>query len=328
MSKATLSPAALWDRWVQRTERLVDARVLALLRILLCACVLADLLRIEWLGLVDDFYRLYEHGGINAHPDTAGRLVQWLGDDGGMWAYWASVALFALGGLGLGTRPAMLGAVLVYAQLGHLYNPGDRGIDRIVRTVLLVLVFSQSHRRLALWTRLRPADRRDWIPAWPMDVVRWLMVMIYLSAGLAKVMQQPLWLGMPDKPVVYRIMTDPMAAWVDPAAAEPFWALWVFCGWATIAVEVSAPLLLTRWGRYWSLAALPMHLGIASFMDLGMFSYAMMSLHVLLLYPWILPLLDRVPALRNRQPPPPGAWIDDGSARRPAAASPGPTPAA
>lgn len=317
----------IWRWWLRRCERLVDARVLALVRVLLCLCVLLDLLRIAQLGLVDDFYRLYEHGGINAHPDSTLRIVDWLGPDAGIAAYWGCVGLFALGALGLATRPALLAAVLLYAQVGHLYNPGDRGIDRIVRTVLLILVFSQAHRRLALWLRLRPGGRRDWIPAWPMDLVRWLMVMVYLSAGIAKLMQRPDWLGWSKNPVAYRIMTDPMAAWFDPELAHRAWPLWVAAAWATILVELSSPLILTRWARWWSLAALPMHAGIAFFMDLGMFSYAMVSLHLLLLYPWLLPLLDRVPAFRNRQPPPPGSRVDHGRGPEAAAATPGPTAA-
>ena len=39
---------------------------------------------------------------------------------------------------GVAARPALLIGVLAYAQAGHLYAPGDRGIDRILRTVLLI----------------------------------------------------------------------------------------------------------------------------------------------------------------------------------------------
>ncbi len=308
----------------------MDARVLGLLRILVCLCVVADLLRVWQLGLLDDVYRLYDAGGINAHPDKAAVIIDWLGPGGGVATFWTAVASLTLAMVGLFTRPAMLVGVLAYAQLGHLYNPGDRGIDRILRTVLVILLFSGAHRRFALGLRLfgQRLSRRQaaaWVPAWPADLVRWLMVMVYMSAGISKVAQEPGWLGTPKLPVVYRIMTDPMAAHVDPVAAEHLWWLWTVMGWATIVVEVGAPVLLTRYGRYWSLLALPMHAGIFLAMDLGMFSLGVSALHVLLLYPWILPLLDRVPALRNDQPPPPGAWVDHGDGPTPTAA---PTPAA
>lgn len=301
-----------WSRWLRRTERLMDARVLALLRILVCAAIVLDLLRVAQLGLVDDFYVLFPDGGINRSPDPSAWIDDRLGPRGGILAYWTTITCLVLAGLGVATRPAMLIGVLAYAQIGHLYDPGDRGVDRLLRTVLVILLFSGAHRRLALGLYALPRLRRDWVPAWPADLVRWVMVMLYLSAGIAKLMVQPGWVGTPKLPVVYRIMTDPMAAHMDPVALEPYWLLWTFFGWATIAVELSSPLLLTRFGRFWSLLAIPMHLGIALCMDLGMFSYGVISLHVLLLYPWLLPLLDRLPALRNRASPPPGAWVEHG----------------
>ena len=299
---------AAWARWVAFTERSVDARMLGLLRVLCCGAVVLDLLHVAGLGLADDLYLPYEHGGINAHPDAAAWVHERLGPRGGLWAYGAAVISLGLAALGLFTRPALLVGILAYAQIGHLYNPGDRGVDRILRTVLLILVFSGAHRRFALGLRLRPALRQDLVPAWPADLIRWLMVMVYLSAGIAKLMDQPDWLGLPTLPVPYRIMTDPMAAHLDPVALLPWRPLWLFMGWATIAVELSSPLILSRrWSRWWSLAALPMHLGIALSMDLGMFSYGMMSLHLLLLWPWLGPLMDRVPALGARPRGPPSA---------------------
>lgn len=288
-----------WGGWLRFTEREVDARMLGLLRILCCAAVVLDLLRVAQVGLADDLYVLYEHGGINGHPDAEAWVVRELGPPGGLWAYGATLALLTLAGLGLFTRPALLLGVLAYAQVGHLFSPGDRGVDRILRTVLLILIFSGAHRRFALGLRLWPQARRERVAAWPADLVRWLMVMVYLSAGVSKLMDQPDWLGAPTLPVVYRIMTDPMAAHLDPVAWLSLRPLWIFMGWATIAVELSAPLLLfRRTARWWSLCALPMHLGIALGMDLGMFSYGLMGLHVLLLWPWLGPLMDRVPALR------------------------------
>ncbi|RME25069.1 MAG: hypothetical protein D6798_09750 [Deltaproteobacteria bacterium] len=313
---------AAWGWWLRRTGRQMDARILALLRILVCLCVVADLLRIAQLGLVDDIFRLYEDGGINAHPDRAAVVIDLFGPDGGILTFWVTVAALTLAMVGLWTRPALLVGILAHAQLGHLYNPGDRGIDRILRTVLLILLFSGAHRRFALGLRLfgQPAAAR--VPAWPADLVRWLMVMVYLSAGIAKIAQQPAWLGAARWPVVYRIMTDPMAGRVDPVTTQGWWWLWTLMGFATIAVELGSPLLLTRFARYWSLLALSMHAGIFLGMDLGMFSLGMASLHVLLLAPWLLPLLDSVPALRNpalRNP----ALRDPTLRTRPAAAPPG-----
>ena len=42
--------------------------------------------------------------------------------------------------IGRWMRPAIIVGVLAYAQLGHLFPPGDRAIDRIVRCGLLIPV--------------------------------------------------------------------------------------------------------------------------------------------------------------------------------------------
>ena len=97
-----------WAWWLRRCQARMDARILALLRILASACVVADLLRVWQLGLVEDLFRLYESGGINGHPDPQLWVIDLLGPDGGVVAFWLTLCCFALVGLGLFTRPAMV----------------------------------------------------------------------------------------------------------------------------------------------------------------------------------------------------------------------------
>jgi hypothetical protein len=192
---------------------------------------------------------------------------------------WAvTIAAMALASVGVFPRAALLVGTLAYAQLGHLYPPGDRAIDRLLRTVLLLVACSGAHRRLAL-----TGDRAETIRAWPADTIRVLLVLVYLSAGIGKLQQQPGWLALSGTPVLYRVMTDPLAAHVDAHAALPWWPILRVLGWGTIALELSSPLILTRWARWWAVGGIAMHLGIAMTMDLGMFSWGMLALYPVIL---------------------------------------------
>jgi hypothetical protein len=165
-----------------------------------------------------------------------------------------------------------------------------------VRTSLLVLLFSQAHRRFSL-SRSSALTR---IPAWPADFLRFLLVVVYLAAGLAKLIQQPGWLSFTAEPPLLRIVTDPMAGNLDPLFWSSFPWLFRLGGFATILLELSAPLLLTRHAHRWAIVGLVMHLGIAGTMTLGMFSWGMIAFYPLLLAPVILPWMQRHPRTRNQ----------------------------
>jgi hypothetical protein len=266
-----------WARWVAFTRRDMDARPLALVRNLACLAILADLLQVGCLGLVQTLFRPSQAGGLSVVQDDANVLVALSASWGGPVAYVVTLACLSLAMVGIGTRPALVIGLLAYAQLGHLYPPGDRAIDRLLRSALLVVVLSGAHRRFSL-----TGTRADRVPAWPADTIRLLLVLVYLSAGISKLQQQPGWLAWGGTPVLYRVMGDPMGAHVDPVAALPFWPLLRFLGWGTIALEVSAPLVFTRFAPYWAVAGASMHLGIALTMDLGMFSWGMLALYPIL----------------------------------------------
>lgn len=272
---------SLWARWVATTRRDMDARPLALVRILACVAILVDLLDLGRLGLIDVVFRPWGAGGLSVVQANANVLVDLSPTWGGPAAYAVALVCFVLVACGAWTRPALVLGLLAYAQLGHLYPPGDRAIDRLLRTVLLVLLFSGAHRRLSL-----TGPRADRVPAWPADTVRLLLVIVYLSAGIAKLQYQPGWLAVDGIPVLFRVMTDPLAAHVDPALAVEWWPLLRLLGWGTIALELSAPLVYTRFAPLWAMGGVGMHLGIALTMDLGMFSWGMLALYPILLARW------------------------------------------
>ena len=278
----------LWQRWVAYTGREEDSLPMALVRILVPVAIIIDLLRVAQLGMVTAYWRTAADGGLsrfsggNAFIDDLSPL--W----GGPTAWLVSVIALLLAALGIATRPALIVALVAYSQLGHLYPPGDRAIDRLLRTVLLILIFSGAHRRLSLWQRLRSIPAAVRIPAWPADLIRYILVLMYLGAGFHKIGSDPGWLN-PDRPnPIYRILTDPMAGRLNP---ETF-ARWEGAAYAlslgTIVLECSAFLLLTRYAPRWAVLGAIMHLSIAATMHLGMFSWGMLALYPLLFAPWII----------------------------------------
>jgi len=279
-----------WRWWMDRCYRQVDSRPVALVRILLPTTILLDLLRVAQIGMIPHYYRPYDAGGINRGQDD----MFWLGDVlGDMWAgpvAWGTAVLcMALTAAGVAVRPAILLGVVAYSQLGHCYPIGDRGIDRFVRTMLLILLFSGAHKKFVPWAKEQAAT----VSAWSSDLIKFAMVMMYMAAGISKLMQQPRWLAADGMPVVYRIMTDPMAAHLDPVFWQSFYTPMRAMGWITIILEIGGFLILTRLAPFWAVLGLAMHLGIIINMELGMFGWSMLSLYPLLLAPWLIKLMDR-----------------------------------
>lgn len=275
----------LWARWVAWTARDMDARPLALVRITTCLVLMVDYLRAGWLGLVPVLWRPNVAGGIPVQPGSLylegfGRLFG--PEAGGAWAWLIGLCSMALAAMGVAARPALLLAALCHAQLGHLNDVGDRAIDRMLRTAWLVLVFSGAHRRFAIGGR----PHLDRVPAWPADFLRFLLVLMYMQAGFAKIIANPGWLGLHGVPVLFRIMTDPMAAHLDPHVGPEWYPVFRFFSIGTILLELSAPFLLTRFAWIWALFGAMMHIGIASAIDIGVFSYGMLGLYPLLLVDW------------------------------------------
>ena len=273
----------LWNAWLLRMDRQMDPRPLAMVRIALPLCVLADLARLAQLGLLSSVFTPYAHGGLSRIDNPNAILWDWFGPSGPWLGLGLTAACMVLVAIGRWMRPAIVVGVLAYAQLGHLYPPGDRAIDRMVRTALLILLFSHADKAL-VWGRTMV--RR--IPAWPAWFLRFFLVLVYLSAGMGKLLQQPGWVSLNADPPLLRILTDPMAASLDPAFWAPHAEWFRWAGFATIALELSSPLLLTRAYPYWAVFGLLMHLGIWATMSLGMFSAGMIALYPVLLAPFIL----------------------------------------
>lgn len=283
LSPAALNPLRLWSRWVAWCGRQEDVRPLALVRVLVPLTILLDQLNVARLGLLSWFYVPFDAGGLSDTQDAYYVLGALGPDDAvGLWAWGAMMACLVAVMAGVAVRPALLIGVLLYAQLGHLHPGGDRGIDRILRTVLLVILVSGS-AGVSPWRRGAPILGN----AWAMSFLRFLLVDIYLSAGIGKVGQQPRWLSFEGLPVLYRVMCDPMAAHLDARAWFDWPLPFQIGGMGAVLLELSSPLILTRFAPWWALVGVSMHIGIFLTMDLGMFSWGMLAIYPVLFSPWI-----------------------------------------
>lgn len=274
----------LWERWVRWTERPVDPRPLALLRILVAGILLLDVARVALLGLLPWMLVPLEAGGLAAaRPDAWWRLGSALGDDVAGYVLFAGLVVGLVGMLlGVVYRPAVLLAVFCHAQLGFVFPPGDRAAAAVSRTVLLLMCFVAADRAWSLRSR-REGPARS-IASWPVDALRLLLVVIYLNAGIVKVVPELTWLQTEGISPVFKALTQPMTAslsapdslWAMPA----FWAL----SWGTIAMELSSPLLLFRRTRaLWAPFGMALHLGLWATVSLGIFCPLMLSLYLVVL---------------------------------------------
>lgn len=276
----------VWRRWVGHCMRPMDSRLLALIRIAVSLVILGDIAHLAVLGVADDVFRTYAEGGLSAFKGSNYALDA-LGPGGGMGALAVLVVALICVAAGVGTRPAMLVAVLAYAQLGALYPPGDRGVDRFLRSVLLLLLFSGSHTHWSLGLWLRGKAPTLQCPAWPADMVRLLLASVYFNAGIGKAASMR-WLPGAADPVLYTILTDPTAGRLDHVAWAGVHLPFEVGALFTLLLELSAPLLLfPRLAPWWGLGGVMMHLGIAATMGLGIFPWGMLAAYPVLFTRWL-----------------------------------------
>ncbi len=295
---------SIWQRWVDRCNRPIDVRPFALTRILLPLAILVDFAEMAMTGMVGTVFELSEYGGIAGFH----RAQYWflhMGPNTGVYLFSIVMVSFAMVVLGIKSRFFTIVGVLAFAQLGHLFPGGDRAVDRLIRTGMLLLVFTDAHRCYSLENVLRKRPRVTHTAGWVEDILRLLMAILYMSAGLAKLGAGD-WFALRGPPQLYRVMTDPMAAKLDPLNPtwRTFWPLFRFSGMVTVVWELLSPILLTARAHQYLIVGVVMHLGIAVAMKLGVFSFGVLALYPPLMAPWLLPLLDRVEGRIGVAPPP------------------------
>jgi hypothetical protein len=317
---ATVSPAAPprkrgplrrpWAAWVELWDRREAPTSLALCRILVAAVLLADLLQARSYGLIDTIWGPPPDGlAWGTKGSNPAAVARWLGASTGTAAllWWTGAVACLLVIAGVATRLSILVLALTWAQLGHFAPDSDRGIDFMLRSVLLVLVFSQSHACWSVDAWFRRRIGRPFaamVPSWPRYLIFAQLLWIYFSAGHNKT--DKAWGPFGNFTALSNILTDPHFARFDPSWVATFYPLLQLAALATMIFELTSPvmILLTWWhstgdrpGRLrrlsnflrlrwvWMLTGLSFHVGIAVTMRLGIFPWGLIALYPALLRP-------------------------------------------
>jgi hypothetical protein len=302
---------------IRRLIDLFDERepphALAAVRILVALVTLFDLSVIALSDLPPWLWAPLAEGGSSpaADPERGPLVYRAIWGLGlGAYGLWAILFVSLLCfGVGFFTRTAGFVFVFTYAATAVINDPADRGIDRAIRIVILILSFSAAGKVWSLDAlRKTGSFRGDGAleNAWPRYLVFAQLVLTYAAAGLAK--GSPLWLPWGGYVALYVILRDPVYANADYSfLAEPFPFFLTQCATAfTHAWEVCAPLLLlaayfrrtaerpgrvralfnrVRFREVYVAFGVIFHLSLAFTMRLGIFPFAMLSFYPALFRP-------------------------------------------
>jgi Vitamin K-dependent gamma-carboxylase len=300
----------VWNAWVELWDRREAPTALALTRILIATVMLADLLQAYSYGLVDVVWAPPPDGlGWGMTGQKAAALARWFGasaDTG--WMVWSAAATAAVLVIaGVATRLSLLVLALCWAQLGHFASDGDRGIDFMMRAVVLVLIFSQCHACWSVdaWLRRRigkPFPKL--VPSWPRYLIFAQLLWIYFSAGHNKT--DKAWGPIENFEALGNILTDPHFGRFDPSWVETLFPLLQLATFATMVFELTSPvmILLTWWHStrdrpgllrrlsnllrlrwVWMVTGMSFHVGIAVTMRLGIFPWGLLAMYPVLFHP-------------------------------------------
>lgn len=285
---------------------------MAIVRVLVSALILWDLLEAAYLGLVQVLWSPPEVGGLPAQllqrpvvPEVYRLFPPETSTATGLYLATCFALLFF--GLGIFTRVSGLVALLLYAQLAQILPLGDRGIDLMLRDILCILIFSESGRALSMdtWRRTgRWLGDGAAVPAWPRHLMVLQLVVMYFMAGVQKTAIT--WTPLGHYNALYIVLQDPHIARFDFSWLERYWPLASLATMTTHIFEWTAPSVLlalhfrdTRdrpgrlrafFNRYhvmhlWIFVGVLLHLGIAVTMNIGIFPWAMLALYPAFFHP-------------------------------------------
>ena len=317
--------------WVALWDGREPPTALALVRILVATVLLGDLLQALVYGLVPTVWgpppEGLAWGGVGINGSAIGR---WLGPSTETgWLLWGGTVVIALCVIfGVLTRISCILLALAWAQLGWMSPDSDRGIDFMLRAVLMVLACSGCHARWSVDAWVRRKLRRPFpalVPSWPRYLLFLQLIWIYFSAGHNK--SDGAWGPLEGYSALARILTDPHFARFPATWIQWFYPLLQIGTGLTMVFELGSVLMLPltywsatrdrpgflrkwanklrlRWG--WIILGVQFHIGIGVMMRLGIFPWGMLALFPVLFHPeelvraetWI---RSRLPRLRPRQ---------------------------
>lgn len=306
--------------WVRLWDRREPASALALVRVFMGLVICWDLAQVMRFDLVVPLFTTFEAGGLGdvSRYTTKPELLEWVGPSAGQaWTlYLVCMGAAVLFTVGLLTPLSGLILLLAWAQWALILPPSDRGIDMLMRNVVLVLVLSGSHRAWSLDARLRTgswAGDGRLVTAWPRYLLVLQLVFVYFCAGVSKVASS--WLPVGDWSALYIAMRDPAFRKLDVETLHlvyPLTQLGTLVSWTW---EWLSPLLLlafyfratrTRPGRLRAICnrmsfvsvflaiGAAFHVGTHFALQLGIFPLAMLAVYPACFHP------DELAPLRQR----------------------------
>jgi vitamin K-dependent gamma-carboxylase len=291
-----------WRRWVAVWDGDELPWSLALVRLLLGAAMLFDYLTLLPVDLVEVVMLPASQGGIlQDGMKVPPPWWTWVGTSpASAWLLFAGlVASSLLVMVGCFTRTSAWVLLLLSAQLAWMHPAGDRGIDTMMRNVLMILAFSGAGQAVSIdawWSTGSFWGDGRFIPRWPRRLLLLQLVAMYFAAGVSKYAQQwwpwggytALWFIWHDWPV----SAVAGKAWTETVLALRFSQLATL---VTILWEISFPAILWMWAAWrrgtpaWVRRLRPdlvyvalgatFHLGIALWLQLGIFPWAMLALY-------------------------------------------------
>jgi len=296
--------------WVTFWDRREPATSLALVRILVAVVLLGDLVQAYAYGLVEAIWGPPPEGlGWGGQGNNAPLAARWLGASADTaWIVWGTGVISALTlAAGAASRVSAFVLAFTWAQLGLLAPDSDRGIDFLLRGVLLILALSPCGARWSIDAWLRRRIGRpfpDLVPAWPRYLLFLQLIWCYFSAGHNKT--DKAWGPLENFAALGNILTDPHFARFDPAWVAPGYPLLQLATASTMLFELGSPLMilltywsataerpgqLRRWANrlrlrwLWIATGVGFHVGIAVTMRLGIFPWGLLALYPVLFHP-------------------------------------------
>ena len=279
---------------------------LVAVRVLLGLTILADLFEVWRMKLIVGLWGPCDAGGMGC-PDkdpTPVELYRWFAPTvhtthHAFMVLVVATACFTVGWL---AQPAALVALVILAQFAEILPPADRGIDMLVRNVLLLYVFVPSGRALGVDARI--FGRLERMSAWPRRLLCLQLVVVYFTAGIQKTAVA--WWPWGGFSALFIVLQDMAVARIPFAWLAPWYPLTQLATAGTMVFELGAVLVplalvyrntrtrpgwlraqLNRTGflHKWLAVGVLLHLGIAATMHLGIFPWAMLALYPCLFHP-------------------------------------------
>lgn len=297
--------------WIALWDRREPATVLALVRAGVGAVLLLDFLTIARLRLWVPLFGPTGLGGMSVADQGAWAAPWFQAFGAGTTSVWALFAVVVASAatltVGLFSRTSAAVLMLALAQTAIVNPDADRGIDVLLRNVLMVLAFSDCGAAWALdarWTTGRfRGDGRE-VPAWPRYLLVLQVVVMYFTAGVQKYGQH--WWPWGGYSGLYVILQDWAVAryrfeWL---ARQPLYAFTQLSTLVTMVWQWSYPVVLVhyfpptgepgrfrrffaRWQLHWLWIAIGalFHVLIGATMNLGIFPWGMMAVYPAFLHP-------------------------------------------